>query len=107
MVGEVRRGDRGLLTVDDEPVAVRRCLGSYAAQVGSRAGLGQGDRLEVPTAQVPEYFLLLLLVAMAQVGLRGGQSGAIRMDRRQRPRGLLQEDALLDHSRAATAGFDG
>src|SRR5258708_18870753 len=103
MVGEVRRGDPGLLTVDDEPVAVAHRLGSHATQVGSGAWLGKGDRLEVPTAQVPEYFLLLLLVAMAQVGLRGGQSGAIRMDRRQAARGLLPEDALLSHPRAATA----
>ncbi len=102
----MRCGDPGFLTVDHEAIAVAHRAGGHAAQVRSCTRLGKGDRFEVPAAQVAQDFFLLLLVAMAQVRLRSGQPGAVGVDRRLPARGLLQEDALLDHPRASAAVVD-
>src|SRR5262249_38262304 len=97
----------GLLTVDDEAVAVADGPGADGTQVGSRAGFGQRDRLEVADAQVADDLFLLRFGAMPQIRLRSGQSGAVGMDRCLTARGLLQEDALLAHPRSASTVVDG
>ena len=101
-------GDRGvraedLLAAQDEAAVDPLGRGGEGADVGARFGLGHRDRLDVAACDAAEDVRLLLVGAEALRGTGDDQGGRVAADRRQAARGLLHEQAGVDHSAARAA----
>ncbi len=103
VVGDVGVGAEDLLAV--EHVAVVDALGEGAerANVGAGLGLGHRDRLDRAAGDAAEDLVLLLLGAEAVGSAGDDQSRRVAADRGEGARGLLHEDAGVQHRAARAA----
>ena len=103
MVGDVGVGDEDLLAVEDEAAVDPLGRGGERADVGAGLGLGHRDRLDRAGGDPAEDLALLLLGAEALGGAGDDQRRRVAADRGQPARGLLHEEAGVEHRAARAA----
>jgi hypothetical protein len=103
VVGDVGVGAEDLLAVEHEAAVDALGLAGEGADVGPGLGLGHRDRLDRAGGDAAEDLLLLRVAAEALGGPGDDQRRRITPDRRQPPRGLLHEQAGVEHRPARTA----
>ena len=103
VVGDVGVGAEDLLPVEDVAVVDALGEGGERADVGAGLGLGHRDRLDRAAGDAAEDLLLLLLGAEAVGGAGDDQRRRVAADRGERARGLLHEDAGVEHRAAGAA----
>ena len=103
VVGEVRLGDPRLLAVDDVAAVAPLRLAAERADVGAGLRLGHRDRLDAAAHDAAEDLLLLLGGPEALEGARDDHAHPERPNRGHAARGLLEEQAQVDHPAARAA----
>ncbi len=103
VVGDAGVGDEDLLAVEDVATVDALGLGRQRADVGAGLGLGHRDRLDRAAGDPAEDLRLLLLAGEFLRRAGDDQRRRVAADRRQPARGLLHEEAGVEHRAAAAA----